>query len=276
MNTSRLIDIEKKESNNCFTNCKIPNIKTYGRLMALNDKYLIMAWNDKPGFINIVNPNEPFDMAFKTNLFSKDNSNILDMEFSPFDSNIFYFSNENKKIYVTQITEQNVKLSGSYDYHSRKVYFIDSNPVASNLICSSTSNAEIHIWDSVELKTKFNFNDSNNININAIHWNPNGFLIGYSTKNGALTIRDLRNPGKIFENHTEINSKTKFVWLDQHSLATMDYKKPDKKFYLNLYDIRKEIKEPFSSINFSESNSSSSLTPFVDPELKINLYNIQR
>ena len=40
---SKLIKIQGKELNNCFTNCIIPNTITDGRLMAVNDKYLIMA-----------------------------------------------------------------------------------------------------------------------------------------------------------------------------------------------------------------------------------------
>ena len=269
MNTSRLKNIKEKEWNNCFTNCKIPNIKTDGRLMALNDKHLIMAWNDEPGSIKIVNPNKPFKMDPEINIFSFEESHILDMEFSHFDSNIFYFSNENNNIYITKITEQNEILSDfsyCYDSHSSEVYFIDSNPVASNVICSSTLNGEIHIWDSVRFKKQIDLKVSPNIN--DIHWNPNGSLIGYSTSNKLLTIIDPRNSHQILEDQiTEINSKTKFVWLGDYSLATIGYKIVDKQLYLNLYDIRQTIKNPFSSINIS--SGSSSLTPFVDPELKL-------
>ena len=229
MNASKLKKIQGKELNNCFTNCEIPNTITDGRLMAFNDKYLIMAWNNYPGAINMVNSNDPFDMSIGKNIFSIENSYILDMEFSPFNSNVFYFSNENKKIYVAQISNQNKIVSDCYNYHSNKVYFIDSNPVASNVICSSTSFGEIHIWDSVKFKTQIEFRSSNNVN--TIHWNPNGSLIGYSTTNKLLTIKDPRNSNKIFEDQiTEINSKTKFVWLNDYSLATIGYKILDKQF----------------------------------------------
>ena len=93
---SKLIKIQGKELNKCFTNCIIPNTITDGRLMAVNDKYLIMAWNDKPGAINVVNPDNPCDLENYIDTFNVQDSNILDMEFSPFNSDIFYFSNENK------------------------------------------------------------------------------------------------------------------------------------------------------------------------------------
>ena len=51
--------------------------------MAFNDKYLIMAWNDNPGYINMVNLSEPFNKDIEKNIFSVERSYILDMEFSP-------------------------------------------------------------------------------------------------------------------------------------------------------------------------------------------------
>ena len=176
MSASKLKKIQGKELVNYFTNCKIPKTITDGRLMALNDKYLIMAWNDNPGSINMVNSNEPFNMNLKTNTFSIENSNILDIEFSPFDSNVFSFSNENKSIYVVQIVKPNEIKSDSYKLHSNKVHFINFNPVASNIICSSTSFGEIHIWDSVKFQKQIDFKVSNNMN--SILWNPGGSLLG--------------------------------------------------------------------------------------------------
>ena len=136
---SKLIKIQGKELNNCFINCKIPNTITDGRLMAVNDKYLIMAWNGKPGAINVVNPDNPCDLENYIDTFNVQDSNILDMEFSPFNSDIFYFSNENNYIFEGKITQDNKLITDYYKFHKDKVYFINSNPVASNVICSGTS-----------------------------------------------------------------------------------------------------------------------------------------
>ena len=265
MSASKL-KIQGKELNKHFTNCAIPNTITDGRLMAINNQYLIMAWDcDYPGYINMVDSNNPCNLNEISTTFSIESSNILDMEFSPFYSNIFYFSNENRKIYMTKIKQNEIQ-SEFYNCHTNKVYFIDSNPVASNVICSSTSFGEIHIWDSVKFQTQYNFKASNNIN--TIHWNPKGSLIGYSTTNRLLTIIDPRSSTEIFQEQiTDMNVKTRFVWLNDYSLANIGYQKKDKQFYLNLYDIRQTIKNPFSSINISSYGSS--LTPFVDPELNL-------
>ena len=266
MISSKKKRIQIEELNNCFTNCKIPNAKVDRRLMAINDKYLLMAWDGKPGEINYVNSNKPCNFEKEYNIFSIENSNILDMEFSPFNSDMLYFSNDNKKIYLAEITEKNEILSDFYNFHTNKVYFINSNPVASNVICSSTSLGEIHIWDSVKFKPQIKLKASNIID--SILWNPNGSLIGFSIINRLLTIIDPRNSLQIFEEQiTDINTPAKFVWLNDHSLAAIGYKKSDKQFYLNLYDIRHSVKNPFNSKKICSNDSS--LTSFVNQELNL-------
>ena len=262
---SKLIKIQGKELNNCFINCKIPNTITDGRLMADNDKYLIMAWNNKPGAINVVNPDNPCDLENYIDTFNVQDSNILDMEFSPFNSDIFYFSNENNYIFEGKITQDNKLITDYYKFHKDKVYFINSNPVASNVICSGTSTSEIHIWDSIQFKMQTQFKFLNNIN--SILWNPNGSLIGISGKKYLLTLIDPRNSEIIYGEkiNNEINSNSKLVWLNENSLATINYNIKEKQFNLSLYDIRNNLINPFSNINIGTKGSF--LTPFADPEL---------
>ena len=264
---SKLIKIQGKELNNCFTNCKIPNTITDGRLMAVNDQYLIMAWNTKPGAISVVNSDNPRNLENDIDTFSVDNSNILDMEFSPFYSDIFYFSNENNYIFAGEITQKNKAVTDYYKYHKDKVYFINANPIASNVICSCTATGKIHIWDSLQFKTQIKYKLLNNIN--SILWNPNGSLIGISGKNRLLTIIDPRNSniinGEQIKN--EIDSNSKLVWLNDFSLATIISDINKKQFYLNLYDIRNNLLNPFSYINIGAKGSF--LTPFVNKELNL-------
>ena len=270
MSASKLKKIQGKELKNCFTNCKLSKTITDGRLMAINDQYLALAW-DTPGLINMVDSGNPCNLNKYYNLFSIEDSYILDMEFSPFDSNILSFSNENKNIYVAKMTGNNEIDSGCYKSHSSKVFFINFNPVASNVVCSSTLFGEIHIWDTVSFKRQLEYKFL--YNINSILWNPNGSLLGISTSNKLLTIIDPRDNTMIFERQiTETNLKTKFLWLDELSFASIG-KKNDKKLYLEIYDIRNSNANPVTSKEL-DSNSSY-LTPFIDPELKI-IYIIEK
>ena len=168
-------------------------------------------------------------------------------------------------IFEGKITQDNKLITDYYKFHKDKVYFINSNPVASNVICSGTSTSEIHIWDSIQFKMQTQFKFLNNIN--SILWNPNGSLIGISGKKYLLTLIDPRNSEIIYGEkiNNEINSNSKLVWLNENSLATINYNIKEKQFNLSLYDIRNNLINPFSNINIGTKGSF--LTPFADPEL---------
>ena len=186
-----------KEKRNYFSNCEIPLTITEGRLMAINDKFLVLPWK-KPGYINIVDSNNPCNLNINNNnnIYATD-STILDLEFSPFNSNILAICNENNSVILSYIDKEknNFNQSICYKGHKNKVNFVNFNPIVSNLMCSSTTNGEIHIWDSLKMKSIHEFNSTNP---NSVFWNPIGNTIGISTKNKHFYIYDPRKKNFIF------------------------------------------------------------------------------
>ena len=209
--------IQGKEKRHCFSNCMTPFVSTEGRLMAINDKYLVLPWQ-KPGLINIVDPNNPTNLSINNNIFTIENSNILDMEFSPFNSNILALCNENNSVILSYIDKEKDPFNDSYKGHNNKVGFVNFNPIVSSLMCSSTLYGEIHIWDSYKMKLIYEFKTKNP---NSVWWCPNGSLIGISTKNKYLYIYDPRQKNFIFKKQISKTIDTsKFSWLDNNSIAT--------------------------------------------------------
>ena len=225
-----MIGINKKkldgfEINQNFTNCSIRYIPTDGRLMAINDKYLAMPWI-VPGEINIVKSNKPRNLAFNNYArYKQENSNILDMEFSPFNSNILAYSTDNNSVVMTSIKEENNSYqfeSMSYKNHDRKVSFINFNPIASNVICSCTTLGELHVWDTAKLKSLVEYNKVEFPN--SISWSPNGSVIGISSKDKNFNIYDPRNNNISFTTRiSQIFSNHKFAWIDNNSIATIGW-----------------------------------------------------
>ena len=70
-----------------FTNCKLSKKETEGRLIAVNDKFLAMSWDDQ-GEIVIVDSSIPLDINEEQPRLKGYSKNIYDLEFSPFNSNI--------------------------------------------------------------------------------------------------------------------------------------------------------------------------------------------
>ena len=225
-----------------------------------------------------MDPSQPQSINTIKNIpvIESENSNILDMEFSPFDSNILCFSNEDGHVFVSRInheSENNFKyILKSYEGHDKKVNFINFNPVASNIIVSSTSQGDIHVWESKEYKT---YTKIKSHNPNTILWSPNGDLIGVSTKNimnKFLTIYDARNKNEVCQNQILQETRiTKFAWLDNNTVVTVSFDDKDKNI-LNFLDIRKNNKSQNKNNSFSTiiiDKYSSEIVPFVNPELKL-------
>ena len=107
-----------------FSNCNFSTIETDGRLISKNEKYLAIA-QKSPGVINIIDSNNLYNLSNKNMISTNDKSNILDMEFSPFDSNILAYSNENNSVIISKIVENDKKITLSsfdtFQKHQNKV-----------------------------------------------------------------------------------------------------------------------------------------------------------
>ena len=264
-----------REKNQHFSNCFLNSTMIDGRLMAINDKYLALAYLGR-GNIKLLDSSQPINLTQHYQAICLEDSYILDMEFSPFDSNILCFCNENSKVFLSKI---NYKSANDYEFnseayqgHEKKVNFINFNPIVSNLMVSGTTYGDIQIWESKEFKTYMQFKLT--YNPSTILWSPNGDLIGVTTKNRILTVYEPRNRNMIFQEQISQNSLlSRFAWLDNNIVATIGNNKANKKV-LSLLDIRKSNNQQnngngnvFSTI---EINQYTSMTvPFINPELKL-------
>ena len=116
-------------SKNNFSNCLLSPVLGKGRIIAFNDKYLTFA-SKNPGDIHLTDYSPFRNMYYNINIFSIDESNILDMEFSPFDRDILALSNDDNSIYISKIGKNYKKNSFTFTpkkfKHSGKINFIQS------------------------------------------------------------------------------------------------------------------------------------------------------
>ena len=174
---------------NSFSSCFLSEEQTEGRLIAVNEKYLAMSWinNGQIVLFDISNSKNIIKNSF---YFKLNNSNILDLEFSPFYNNILASGYSDNSVLLWNIQKdglpQNIKYS-IYNKHKNKVNFLNFNPIASDVICSSTIDGDIHIW-SVEKRD--NFIEFKTDSPTIVSWNQNGNLIGATTKNNHINIFD--------------------------------------------------------------------------------------
>ena len=268
---SKSLQIQGAEKTEHFTNCFLSSSITDGRSMAVNDKYLALTWIGK-GQIKLLNPDNPINMSKYYPTVSFESCDILDMEFSPFDQNILSFGSENKSVYISRFDirdENNISVVPSiYSGHTQKVNLINFNPIASNIMCSSTSYEEVHVWDSIQFETISSLSLKNP---NCISWSPNGDLLGISNKNKILSIFDPRTKKENQIQVSNSNINPKFAWIDNNTIATIGWSRNAEKI-LSLLDLRKiNSQNPnynyFSSMIIDKNNYLT--IPYVNPDLKL-------
>ena len=157
-----------------------------------------------------------------------------------------------------------------YQKHTQKVPFVTFNPVAQDVVCSGAFTGEIHIWNIITGDTycQLKANDTPTL----IGWNPNGTLVGATTKNKFINIFDPRANKMIL--NQQINGgfqSAKFAFLDNDTFVTTSWTKSGAKM-LKLWDVRK-VKEDLASegevTSVQIDTSKTVTTPYVDKESKL-------
>ena len=262
---------EKKEK---FTDCSVTTVSTEGRVIAVNGNFLAMAWSNM-GEVVVVDSATPFRMKPDQPRIKGHRSNVLDLEFSPFSSDLLACAFDDYSVLLYKVPEGGLKEHMTkevqiYQKHTKKVPFVTFNPVASDVICSGAFTGEIHVWNVLTGDTYCDLKADDTPTL--VGWNPNGTLIGATTKNKFINIFDPREKKMILKHQiNEAFQSAKFAFLDNETFVTTSWTKSGAKM-LKLWDVRK-FKEDLgsegevSSLQIDTSKTVS--TPFVDRESKL-------
>ena len=264
------LGFEKKEK---FTNCSVTKVSTEGRLIAVNCNFLAMSWSNQ-GEIVVVDSSNPVSIHPNQPRIKGHRASSLDLEFSPFSSDLLAASFDDGYVLLYKIPEggitenitQEVQL---YNKHTKKVPFVTFNPVASDVVCSAAFNGEIHIWNAIQGETVCEVNAEDTPTW--VNWSPNGVLVGATTKNKFMRVFDPRNNKEIMKHQiNEGFQSAKFAWIDNDTFVTTSWNKAGMKI-LKLWDLRKVNEDLTSSeVTSTQIDTSKTVTtPYVDRESKL-------
>ena len=262
---------DKKEK---FTDCTVSTVSTEGRLIAVNGNFLAMSWN-MMGEIVVVDSSTPFRMKPNQPRIRDHRANVLDLEFSPFSSDLLASAYDDYSILLWKIPEGGLKEHmnkevQTYTKHTKKVPFVTFNPVASDVVCSGAFMGEVHVWNAVKAETYVDLKADDTPTL--VQWSPNGTLVGATTKNKMMNIFDPRTNKMVLKQQiNEAFQSAKFAWTDNDTFVTSSWTKTGAKI-LKLWDVRK-VKEDLSSegevASVQIDTSKTVTTPFVDKESKL-------
>ena len=266
----------KEEKIKEFTYNELPENKTEGRVISANKEFLAISW--KNGEIIVVDSSKSSKINDNFPKLKGPNSRILDLEFSPFNNNILASAYDDYSLLLFKISqERNSQILTyqkiPYKNHTKKVNLIDFSPVSEGIICSAASLGEILVWDVEKKDSKIELKADNDPT--SVSWNPNGFLIGASTKYKNMFIFEHRIKEKVFK--IEINEgkiSSKFTWVDENKFVTTSWNNKKNSKMLKLWDIRNiENKEEIISMNISNNNIV--VDPYIDKDNNL-LYTIEK
>ena len=280
MNVSKFKNACGEDLKKQYLNCSVTTVSTEGRYLAVNGNFLAMAWSNL-GEIVVVDSTNFCSVKPDQHRIKGHRANVLDLEFSPFSSDLLAASFDDSMVLLYKIPEggltehitQEVQL---YQKHAKKVPFVTFNPVASDVICTGAFLGDIHIWNAIKGESYVELKADDTPT--CIQWNPNGTLIGAATKKKNINIFDPR-ANKLIMNHliNESFQAAKFSWVDDNQFVTTSWTKNKAKM-LKLWDIRK-VKEDLSSegelTSVKIDSSTTVTTPFVDKESKL-IYTIAK
>ena len=274
MSTSKFKNALGADAKQKFTDCSVSTVSTEGRLIAVNSDFLAMAWSNV-GEIVVVDSATPFRIKRDQPRIKGHHSQVLDLEFSPFSNELLACTYDDCTVSLWRIPEEGLtehitQEVQTFQRHTKKASFVNFNPVASDVMCTAAALGEIFIWNAakgeafVELKA----DDTPTIT----QWNPNGSLLGVTTKNKMINIFDPRaNKMVLKQQVNEAFQSAKFTWTDNDTFVTSSWTKTGAKT-LKLWDVRK-VKEDLSSegevTSIQIDTSKTVTTPFADKESKL-------
>ena len=274
MSASKFKNALGEEKKQKYLNCSVTTVSTEGRYMAVNGNFLAMSWSNA-GEIVVVDSSNFCSVKPDQPRIKGHRANVLDLEFSPFSSDLLAAAFDDNTVLLYKIPEggltehitQEVQI---YQKHIKKVPFVTFNPVASDVLCTGAFLGDIHVWNALKGESYVELKADDTPT--CVQWNPNGILIGATTKKKNINILDPR-ANKMVMCH-QINEQfqaAKFAWVDNDQFVTTSWTKNKAKM-MRLWDIRK-VKDDLTSegevMSVKIDSSTTVTTPFVDKESKL-------
>jgi len=260
----------KKER--CFDNLKISNhSSTEGSIIKLNPLFIAINWEASGGGAFTIIPHEKCG-RFNINelpLFLGHSSQVIDLEFSPFNDHLIASCSDDGSIALWQIPEngptENVetpltRITG----HSRKVTILLFHPTAQNLLASASADLSIKFWNVETGEEKLCISGAHSEAIYSMCFNYNGTLLATTSKDKKIRVFEVRSGTLLQEAtcHHGIKS-TQIVWLGNSSfIATTGFSKTsDRQIMIwNANDLSAPVKIE------NLDTSSGVLVPYFDAD----------
>lgn len=263
----------------CYENLK-PTLSAYdSNIIQANGKYLALNSNGIGAF-TVIPIDEIGKAPEKVPMFRGHTGGYVnDTAFDPFDDDKIVSAGEDGKICLWEVPKNytyahadkdnivDVSPLGTLSGHTRKVGHLSFNPVAKDILASSSFDYSVKIWnlETMQCITTLQQKDL----ITSFTWNYNGTQIATASRDKKLRIWDARSGILLAEaaGHTGAKS-TRIVWLgNTNRIATTGFDRFSER-QIGLWDTLNLDKGPIGGV-IPVDSSSGILMPFFDPSTNL-------
>jgi len=240
--------------------------------VAASTKWVAVAWQTGGGgAVGILDASKPGKLEpTQVPLVSGHKGAVLDLEFDPFNDDIFATASEDctAKIWRipdgglangAQLTTDLQTLKG----HKRKVGIVKYHPVVENAIATAGTDYEIKVWDIEKGNALFTVAAGTNI-IQSLDWNYDGSLLCSNSKDKKVRVIDPRQQQIAQEGNSHVGVKGgRALWLGKHDkLATVGFGSGASREFM-IWD-SKNLSAPL--VTKTLDNAAGVIIPFYDED----------
>ncbi|RKP39563.1 hypothetical protein BJ085DRAFT_7387, partial [Dimargaris cristalligena] len=258
----------------CYDNLRITNSAWDTNLVKVNPRYLSVNWNAGGGGAFAVIPLEyTGKLPGEYPLFNGHAGPVLDTDFSPFNDSVIASASEDTRAMVWVIPEDLTELEESIDKpavvlkgHGRKVGHVLFNPVAENVLATTSADLTVRLWDiekGVQRQQLTGHKDS----IQSLDWNWNGTLLATHCRDKKIRIFDVRANQIVQEGSGHQGIKgARVTWLgNTDRVASTGFSRSSER-QLYVWDTN-DFSAPMREVSIDLS--SGIIMPFYDPDCNV-------
>lgn len=189
---------------------------------------------------------------------------VLDFAFSPFNDSILAMGADDGLVKIAVVppgldapVEQ---AAATLEGHTKKIAYTAFNPVAENVLASSSFDFDLKIWDIQEQKQIANFVHPETAHFS---WSADGSQLITVTKDKTVRLYDPRQPIAVTQFASLAGSKpARALFLNDNKLMVVGFNQTSVRQYMIL-----DSRNNASALTTQDiDNSAGIITPFFDPD----------
>jgi len=253
-----------------YLDLKAPYTSGEGSYCHANDKFFAVAKSGGGGPVYI-NPLDNVGRLNNMKVVNVQKGKVLDFKFHPFIPNLIGTASEDCSFCVTEFPEKGLsenigQATLTLKGHQKKCHLMNWHPTANNIVCTSSWDKTIKLWD-IETQHEVNNLVTQDATF-SVEWNHDGSLLAWTDKSRSLTMHDPRvKDGEMKPIECMAGKKSsKLFWVPTYNWIGMTGFTAQAKRCIRMWDLKNMDKPIYDQVI---DQQASVLMPVYDEDTHV-------